>query len=310
MLENYNDYCKVLLKQINKDNPIEIEKIKKISKFFNTNLTDKKIKEYTSFSQTTSKYELKELINSKIFIIDEDIKKLLIKTDNKIYNRPFPYDNFFIDVFLKFKNEKDEATYKGLHIRKDKFGSFIKTLVCPQTNGTFIENFGMMGVIPFIDSFDYDEHKKIFSSYNIAMNKFEGLIKHNYNEVKLFVCNFLDFLNNPEVEIVTVERTKEQNEKRILRGKLPIPPINYIRITGKLKIYLDQLKSGKHFSYSHRFWVRGHFRSLRSEKWKKARGTKIWILPYIKGKGILINKNYLVENKNTKVEVKPNETMS
>ena len=84
--------------------------------------------------------------------------------------------------------------------------------------------------------------------------------------------------------------------KRILRGKLPIPSQKFIRVNGKLKIYLSELNSGKHFNYSHRFWVRGHFRTLRNDKWKNARGTKIWILPFIKGKGVLVDKIYEVTN--------------
>ena len=105
-----------------------------------------------------------------------------------------------------------------------------------------------------------------------------------------------DLLNNPEVETIEILRTEEQNKKWNNRGKLPLPPQIFIKLDGKLKIYLDQLNSGGCFNYSHRFWVRGHFRTLRNPiRYKNKVGSKIWILPYIKGEGILINKIYEVK---------------
>lgn len=107
--------------------------------------------------------------------------------------------------------------------------------------------------------------------------------------------NFLDFLNNPEVELLTIDRSDEQNDKRIKGGKPPIPTQKLIKLTGKLKVYINKLESDGLYKVSHRFWVRGHFRTLRNKtRYGSNSGKKIWILPYIKGSGILIDKNYEV----------------
>jgi len=71
----------------------------------------------------------------------------------------------------------------------------------------------------------------------------------------------------------------------IKRGKIPIPTMHIIRLKGKLKQYINTLSSGDCFEYHYRFWVRGHFRTLKDEKrWGSNVGRRIWILPYIKGK--------------------------
>lgn len=44
--------------------------------------------------------------------------------------------------------------------------------------------------------------------------------------------------------------------------------------------------------YSHKFWVRGHFRWLRAERYGENIGKKLWIAPFIKGKGVMLHKEY------------------
>ena len=85
------------------------------------------------------------------------------------------------------------------------------------------------------------------------------------------------------------------DEQRLKKGKSKQPNITYIDVKGKLKIYLDQLNNKTDFTYTHRFWVRGHFRVLKDKKWKKSQGKKIWIVPFIKGDGVLIKKEYNVK---------------
>jgi len=65
-----------------------------------------------------------------------------------------------------------------------------------------------------------------------------------------------------------------------------------IRITGKLKIYLDDIENKGLWHYGYRFWVRGHYRDLIADKWKEKK--RIWIFPFIKGRGMLIEKEYAV----------------
>jgi hypothetical protein len=225
--------------------------------------------------------------HTKLFKIDDKLVKLLCLTKNSLKDSYFlPFDSMFIDCELKLS---EQQSIKGFLIQK------YKTWVKPEQRLRM--DVEMVGFVEDITK----PNKFIFFNYpltNIGTDEIVNLFnfdKPKHKDIQLFAVNVIDFLNNPEVELVNVERTEEQNRKRILRGKKPIPPQNFVRVTGKLKIYLDQLCSGKEFHYSHSFWVRGHFRTLRSEKWKEKRGTKIWIPPYIKGKGILIDKYYNVE---------------
>jgi len=233
------------------------------------------------------------LLKTKVFTLNSNnIVELLKNTNNKVYNRKLPFDNIFIECELRVKN----VIFYGFHLLQDEFGISVKLLF---SSDKMPKGFTFRGVLNnmFKNNFRYDliEDKEI-KNYITEINKeSDKLLKGVKKEVAIFICNFLDFLNNPDIELITIERTEEQNKKRLLRGKPPIPIIKNVRITGKLKIYLDKLNSGAHFSYSHRFWVRGHFRTLRSEKWINKRGTKMWILPFIKGHGVLVNKIYEVK---------------
>ena len=235
------------------------------------------------------KLQLKELYETKIFHIDNNLGIALEMTNNTFYNRHLPFDNMFFEYNLKV----NKLNIFAFHIFKDKWGTNIR---CYFKDSKSIRRQDVKFFDAWYES-EIEKAKLLNKQKEIA--KKAGVsqpIKDKEEKIiKSFFCNFIDFLNTPDVEVVTVDITKEQNEKRILQGKLPVPPQKFIRITGKLKIYLLELNSGEHFNYSHKFWVRGHFRTLRSEKWKNARGIKIWILPFIKGKGILVNKIYEVK---------------
>jgi len=248
------------------------------------------------------------LESSKIFRInDEHIIDLLLKTNNNLNVRNIPFPQIFIDHHIVL----DDCIIHGILVynvhsdKNDFFGYEVKNKPEKLNNAFLILGHDKKDKTEFYKLGYIEEKGEFKNDLNNTNTNWEGTefsledLKGLTKKISLFICNFLDFLNNPEVEIVEVERTQEQNAKRIARGKPPIPPINYVRITGKLKLYLDELKSGGHFSYVHKFWVRGHFRTLRSEKWVNKRGTKLWILPFIKGQGILINKIYEVKSESS-----------
>ena len=71
-------------------------------------------------------------------------------------------------------------------------------------------------------------------------------------------------------------------------------------ITGKLTKYIGNIGNINQWKIGHRFWVRGHFRIFRSERFKEAKNKRKWILPFIKGTGILIEKQYeMIKNEKT-----------
>ena len=118
----------------------------------------------------------------------------------------------------------------------------------------------------------------------------------------MFVMNFLNFINSPEVSFVAVEHSRERNEKRIEQGKLPIPSRTVIRLNGVLKKYVEEIKRNPIWHYNYRFFVRGHFRTLRAERYGENICKRLWIPPYIKGRGILIEKEYVVDKQSEAVD--------
>jgi hypothetical protein len=113
--------------------------------------------------------------------------------------------------------------------------------------------------------------------------------------------NFLDILNDPDVRIIEVKKS-EASKKRRERDHAVVAPstLHRIVLTGELKKYVQEMHDKKikmqhERSWSHKWWVRGHFRTFRSERYVAARGKRIWILPHIKGEGVLIRKQYKVE---------------
>lgn len=257
----------------------------------------------------------------KIFTIENSIKDVLLNTSNKIFPRNLPYSSIYIDVDLDFGT----LVTKGIFVNKIPSPKEIKKV---------------LGKRIFVFSWGYDKsdgavffsHKNILFEENLTnlddvmTNIYESdslLYEESYemsdvnkfsNTMPLFVCNFLDFLNNPNVKIINKPENNKQNVKRGLRNKNPIPQYNMLRISGDLKKYMGMIFSNKrnNKNFSHKFWVRGHFRRY----WKKDRFQNLyksysdnelsdeyymdneyqvlmqWIPPYIKGKGMLVSKPY------------------
>lgn len=138
--------------------------------------------------------------------------------------------------------------------------------------------------------------KDEFKKFNTTILQVKMTDKRAKDFVHRFVLNFLNFMHNPEIEYVEHVRSKKNMERRKKAGKPALPSTNKIRVTGTLKRYIDALNYGGHLSsrYGYRFWVRGHFRNYSANRYKDMKGKKQWILPYIKGQGILIEKNYKV----------------
>ena len=111
-----------------------------------------------------------------------------------------------------------------------------------------------------------------------------------------FFTNLLHLMNDPQVKTTYIERDEKRNRKREQKGKVPIPARNIIKVTGTLKNYINKLESdGDIWHYSHRFWVRGHFKHWKSQRYVNMQGKRTWIPPFVKGEGILIKKEYEVK---------------
>jgi hypothetical protein len=76
--------------------------------------------------------------------------------------------------------------------------------------------------------------------------------------------------------------------------KIDLDKTYFVKIENPLRRYIDEfVRMRTRAKYSHKFWVRGHFRHLKADRYHEKK--TLWIVPFIKGQGILIQKNYDVE---------------
>jgi hypothetical protein len=218
--------------------------------------------------------------DTKFFLLDPNIIKLLSPnhTKNTIGKRNLPFEKMAIlnDFFI------NDTLIHGIFIAKafDCENNYDEVTMCNFLLDKNIYKFTLHDTTINTDPSETDK-----------LNKEEIKLISN---LRTFVCNILDFMNNPDAEFIEYNKPSERLESQMNHNK-----INYIyvRVTGKLKIYMDYLKKENSFEYGHKFWVRGHFRRFKSPKYKDKVGQKIWIVPYIKGTGHLINKIYQVSDK-------------
>lgn len=266
------------------------------------------------------------LPHAKVFEINDDYKKLLMLTDSPINNDEInlPFKTMFLDIrFLEeelkeldveLKEKIEEVVgvlvteryivdkeLKGmiddnLMIEKSKFDELQEKIIRENILGKalkftimFKTDTGDEKTSEWVwDSFtrnisEYTDKKidaRVCSTSNVGLQDF----------IHRFTLNFLNFLNNPEVEYVEHVRRVENKQRRLKAGKPIIPSTFTINVSGKLKVYIDDMINKSSWTYGYRFWVRGHFRQLISDKYSIKK--RIWILPFIKGKGVLIEKVY------------------
>lgn len=271
------------------------------------------------------------LSNSRIFEISDDIKKLLMMTDTPKRNEQvrLPFNEIFLDV--AFSREEFEAQgispkyadyVRGIAITtgnfvfgkneiismeeyeaKKKVGLGIRISICSVINSNVINaDEGISECIfdVFNKNINIDEEaiREIGQNpRNITIEVTETTDEHIRDFIHKFVLNFLNFLDNPSVQYVEHIRSEKNVERRMKLGKPIIPSTFTIKITGKLKEYIDDIESKGLWTYSYKFWVRGYFRTLKDARYKENIGKRLWIPPFIKGhSGILIEKDYVLSS--------------
>jgi len=252
------------------------------------------------------------LDKSRVFKIPKNLTTLFTMTDNKPRSDmrlPFPiiFLETKIPIFGKYKeNEsitKGKVYYNGLLLREIP-REFMNNIGIHQfsledimnSDDVEIQFFGLSesdNPSGFFDVYEtQSELKDPFPLRDMPLND-----ENEFIQLRSFIANFLDFLDDPEVKLINKPPPKRRNEIRKRKGLFPLPPCMTIRIPHTLKKYMTDLQSKGHFVYSHRFWVRGHWRRFRSDYFKNVRGQKKWIKPFLKGTGILVgNKRYQLEN--------------
>jgi len=266
------------------------------------------------------------LRDCKIFNVTDKIKNLLCLTKTPMKNDEvhLPFPTMFIDVSFK----QEELKQMGIDIGyKEVIGVIVQkaNMVFSPERQEFMGKLDMKGekndegqyvtgtalrltILSFrhggsnkeiwFDTFNKSINiKEEYKDWNLDVREFKDTDPKTREFIHKFVINFLNFMNDPEVDYVECVANTKQNEKRIKRGKMPMPNNCPIKVDGKLKIYLDSLNE-RDFTYNYRFWVRGHFRKLRAERYGKNRGKRVWVAPYQKGSGVLVEKDYEVKNEN------------
>lgn len=256
---------------------------------------------------------------AKVFELDRDITALLKDTNNPIRLVKLPFPVIFIDTELVFELGGGIIKLPGFLVAEGEKldnGNIIEVWAVEKYEKIpkgFLDMVHVKGVECW-ENFDPRIHKVtslgFWTSGNLNISKdklekrkrelfkkepFSKILYIEEETVLTFIMNFLDFLNDPDVELKEMVRTQKSMQKRIKKGKIPLPPSKVVRIKGVLGEYINKLKSGRHFTYSHKFWVRGHWRTLEGDRWKTKKGMRIWIPPFIKGSGVLIGKRYNVK---------------
>ena len=309
MMELYNQWFKDIQDRLTnslyyRDNPKHFKGL--LEKFTGKSMSDGEVIEYSQ-NRVESLINLsQDLASCKVFEIDKETQDALSQTQNKIYIRPVPFNFFFISAKLTFR----DITFNGFLVGKYKNGIFIKTFAdmekikklrdMKKYQGKSLFGFTKIMTIPL-------KEKKTNKEYIEELeDKTEGILKKPYRDfVKSFVCNFLDFLNHPDVETRVIKWFN--NENRIKKGKSPVPDRAKITISGKLYRYIYETfpSMQERASPSYAFWVRGHYMHFWDrDKWNKIYGMEItqlkklgyqvdgddglikkWVFAYIKGDG-------------------------
>lgn len=233
-----------------------------------------------------------------VYEVEDDVMRYITmnKTPPKdiIKKMKLPFKSIFIET---------EITRDDVDIGIDKIGGILieETSILSKVDEKFTKNmkYKNEGRIFLVYYFCEDQNKYWIDEFKIRIDEYKDDIKIVYSDMKTFrflrnfLMNFILFINDPEIELVVHKRGEKNRLRRIRERKIPLPSSRKIRIIGKLKKYVDSVSHGlKKGKFNYRFWVSGHYRTLRSDKFKHKKGQIIRIEPYIKGEGVLLKRTY------------------
>lgn len=228
--------------------------------------------------------------------IDKDMIPMIASTKNELFYRPL----FFPSIFVNCDFEFEGITIRGfLIVDHDQI---------PEAQGKH-DLKDMKDWTIFCVAIDIEEHSEFYANFKLLggnvykseYHEFEHERQrcHRMNDyVRQLAVNVVDLVtgNDEELDVVTVEMTRNQNLKRIKRGKLQLPTKIFIKPKQQFRrVYIDFNKNIERFGIGHKFMVRGFWRHYRSERYKEKQGTKKWIKAFWKGKGIAISKDYKIK---------------
>ena len=244
------------------------------------------------------------LKDAKYFEVPERINWLLCNTKNKVSEIRLPYIYMFFDT--KFIIE--DRTYYGLLLGDI---TQLREIVEKSKEPISHEDLSSLGNGIIIQTFYSGSDGVGWSKLRLH----EKTSNRKMNKLKEYIMNLIYFINSEDVKLLVKVRSEKNTQRRIQNNKIPIPTRSKIQITGYLAKYLDKIESsGMTRGFNNRFTVRGHWRHFwnkrfdrlyQSYKEGKLKNTdkrqyvmdsngnlKLWIYPFIKGEGILIENKY------------------
>jgi hypothetical protein len=267
-------------------------------------LTERTEEQETKKENKEGFHSIHEILkDAKYFEVPENINIMLCNTKNNISKVRLPYIYMFFDT--KFIIE--DRTYYGLLLGDI---SQLKEMA-EKSKEIKHEDLASLGEDIIIQTF-YEGQEGIGW---VKLKMYEKTKDKKFKKLKEYIMNLIYFINSEDVKIMVNTRSEKNSNRRIQNGKIPLPSFNKINIVGYLAKYINKVESvGIGNNFTHRFWVRGHFRHFWNKKYDKlyqaykngklkavegkqyimddTGALKLWIYPYIKGDGILIEKKY------------------
>lgn len=243
-----------------------------------------------------------DFLGFKVINIEKELKELCLNTHNSYKKRNLFYNDLFINCEFIFFINDTEFKIKGITvtntINEDQ-------VTHENLNFVYYNSFYNDDVTFSGFQLGYEHEEPIYTTSNeenpTKNRLFSDIHQIIDTKIAIFVYNLLDFVEfqKHEYETVTVDYSKEQDDKRVAKGKPAIHSQVYIKLNENIKKYAQTLDSGRGFS--HKFLVRGHWRHFNSDWYKTTKGTSTWIKPFIKGEGIFVNKDVLIESQKKEV---------
>lgn len=227
---------------------------------------------------------------TKIINIEDELVELCLNTDNTPKNRKLFYNDFFINKIIKINHYEIRGILVSNTIfttDKNMCSAFIRDTNKRKPDGTYTHFCCTLNM-------DGEMSDRIDSKHDLTNEELKNSIMVE-TKLRCFVANIIDFVEHQKHEYVQVEThySSEQDQKRIDKSKSPIHSQVYIKLNQIIKTYATTL--GNQIHYNHKFVVRGHWRHFNSDRYRESKGKSTWIKPFIKGQGILVNKEVTVQ---------------
>lgn len=231
--------------------------------------------------------------------LDKKLVPLIEATDNDIFYRPLFLDNLFINTDFHF----EKYIIKGIFLYELKPLSYTPKIQHAAESLGFAHTYSKKNVTFLSFVVDTVAKETVVITGTLMRDPMDEMINPPYVKLKKairqYICNILDFVSNAaenEIRIVKIIPSKERNEKRKMRKKIPLSTVIHIKPREKFLKYIDDFNKDSKKKANHKFQVRGHIRHYRNEKYSEDRRNKPqWIKPYYKGEGILIKKSYQLD---------------